>query len=346
MNLSYYLYKYPYKLFWNISNLLGKCDYVAFYCADPLDYEMFLHIVKYLPSIKIIAKNKKVKSYLKNKQIEYISLPAFPKAVIMGRQTPYKFPVKKIIKIGFDHGLYQFKRWTATKYYNWFNVYFVSSQKQVELAKKRGIKTTYAIGYPKLDNAFNGEYNEIYLNELKHKAKISPSKKTVIFTTTWNVAGLSAIDRWIDNLDTISEKYNVLVSVHTWTEEKYKKQLKNNPNIHFIEEYDATPYLMIADALVGDYSSIIGEFCAFNKPIITFKVPESDRTIPEIIELIKTISTQVNYFDELLSVIDKALINPKEKEAERIEANKLLFYKLDGKAGLRAAEKIKELVDL
>lgn len=98
---------------------------------------------------------------------------------------------------------------------------------------------------------------------------------------------------------------------------------------------------MIADVLIGDYSSIIGEFCAFNKPIITFKVPDSERTIPEIQELLKEISLQINDKEELENAIKLSIDNPNDKAANRDRANKILFYALDGQAGIRAAEEIK-----
>ena len=278
------------------------------------------------------------------KNIKYKRLPSFPKAVVMGRQTPFKFPVDKIIKIGFDHGLYQFKRWTSARNYNDFDVYFVSSGEQVKTALSRGINSVKAIGYPKLDNAFNGVYNREFLEKLKAKKGIDQAKKTLIFTTTWNVAGLSAIEKWIDKIELLSVKYNILVTVHTWTMQLYVDKLRSSDKIIFLEDYDVTPYLMISDLLVGDYSSIIGEFCAFDKPIITFKVPDSDRTIPEIQKLLKNISAQVNNFDELKNAIAKSFENPVEKSKQRQEANEILFYELDGQAGQRAADEINRLL--
>jgi hypothetical protein len=340
MVFSYYLYKYPFRILWNLKNFFKKIDLVAFYCADPLDYEMFQHIGRHLPGISIIAKNSKTKNYLDSRGIKYLSMPAFPKVVIMGRHTPYKFPSDQIVKIGFDHGLYQFKRWTSPENYNGFDIYFVSSLKQVETAKSMGIYSTHAIGYPKLDNAFNGIYDVDFIESIKSKNKIDPNKKTILFTTTWDIAGLSAISKWIDKIEELCDEFNVLVTVHTWTKDSYKNKLRSSNRIVFIEEYDATPFLMISDILVGDYSSIIGEFCAFNKPIITFKVPSSDRTIPEIDELIKSISIQVDSFSELKKAIDYSLMNPIEKSDERLKANKILFYKLDGQAGERAATEI------
>jgi CDP-glycerol glycerophosphotransferase (TagB/SpsB family) len=345
MVLSYYIYKYPYRLFWYLAKVLKKNEEMIFYCADPIDYEMFLPIKKFLPEITIIAKNKKSRKYLALRNIKYKRLPSFPKVVIMGRQTPYKFPVDRIIKIGFDHGLYQFKRWTSAKNYNGFDVYFVSSDEQVKTAFSRGINSVKAIGYPKLDPAFNGAYDKEFLEKFKIKIGIDKKKKTLIFTTTWNVAGLSAIEKWIDEIESLSDTYNILVTVHTWTKKVYIDKLRSLNKIFFIEDYNVTPYLMIADLLVGDYSSIIGEFCAFDKPIVTFKVPNSDRTISEIQLLLKSISKQVENFEELEKEIIASLKNPEEKKREREEANKVLFYKLDGQAGKRAADEIKRILD-
>jgi len=345
MVLSYYLYKYPYKIAWYLSKLLFNKKIIAFYCADPLDYEMFLPIAKYLPPVKIIAKNNKTKNYLRSKGIDFINMPVFPDVVIMARQMPYKFPVKSIIKFGFDHGLYQFKRWTAARNYNEFDIYFVSSQEQVFIAKNYGIKSVMAIGYPKNDNAFNGTYNnEKYLEQIRKRLNIDPSKKTILFSTTWNVGGLSKIDKWIDSLELLKQEYNILTTAHTWIDESYKIKLRNIPNTHFLEEYDITPYLILADVLIGDYNSLIGEFCAFDKPIITFKVEPSERTLPDILELLNKISYQVNTFDELVKVIKKVLELPKEKSDERMQANKIFFYALDGLAGKRAADAIMNLL--
>ena len=271
-------------------------------------------------------------------------MPVFPKAVIMGRHAHYKFPVKKITKIGFDHGLYQFKRWTSPKNYNSFDLYLVSSESQVKKAESLGIYSTKAVGYPKLDSAFNGDITDEDLEAIKMKSGINQNKKTIIFTSTWDTDGLSALNRWINKVHTLTEKYNILLTAHTWTAKSKLDKLRKIKNAYFIEDFNITRYLMISDVFIGDYNSLIGEFCAFNKPIITFNVPESERTIPEVIELIRSISIQINNFDEIEPAISHCLNNPNEKSAERKKANDVLFYKLDGRAGERAAKVIKSLL--
>lgn len=345
MVFSYYLYKYPYKITWHLLNLFKLNPKFVFYCADPLDYEMFTPIQKYLPQPKIIAKNKKTREYLDDLGIKYGRMPSFPKVVVMGRHMPYKFPVESIRKIGFDHGLYQFKRWTSPKNYNGFDVYFVSSNDQVKTANSLGITSVKAIGYPKLDKAFSDGYDQKYISNLCSKLGIDSNKKTVLFSTTWDVAGLSAIDKWINEIEALTDEYNILVTVHTWTKDKYKDRLRSMKNVNFIEEFDAAPYLMISDLMVGDYSSILGEFCAFNKPIITFNVPDSDRTIPEVKNLLKQISITINDSSEIRSAIRESFKNPDAKSDARKKANRILFYALDGKAGKRAANEIMKFMD-
>jgi CDP-glycerol glycerophosphotransferase (TagB/SpsB family) len=306
---------------------------------------MFAPIEKHLDlPVTFIAKNSKTRKYFEERGVSYRRYPAFPDVVIMARQTAYKYPVSRIKKVGFDHGLYQFKRWTSTKYYNQFHVYFVSSENQVELAGDRGIGTTVAIGYPKLDQAFDGTYNEESLSKIKEDWGLDPEKPTVIFTSTWSGGGLSALSRWIDQVHTLTGKYNILMTVHTWTDKRDIEKLKNIPTACFLNGSDVVKGLLIADVFVGDASSIIGEFCALDKPIITFRVPESDRSIPAVKELIAGISTQIDEFDEIERAIVHCLTNPGELSPARKKANELIHYRLDGQAGKRAADIIKEVV--
>ncbi len=344
MNIQDYILPLFYKPMWHISKLFKSAKYIGFYCADPLDYNMFQPIKKHLDlPVTYIAKNRKTRKFFKEMNIPYKRYPAYPDVMIMARQTAYKFPHKKIVKIGFDHGLYQFKRWTSSKYYNLFDVYFVSSENQVEVARSRGINTTVAIGYPKLDQAFDGTYDQELLNRIKNDLGLDHKKKTIIFTSTWDVAGLSALTRWIDHVDTLTDKYNILLTAHTWTDPKQLEKLRNINGAVYLDEIDVTKYLLISDVFVGDYNSMIGEFCALDKPLIIFKTPDSDRSIPAVKQLLASIGIQVTDFDEIEAAIERCLANPDELSEARKKANQLMHYKLDGRAGQRAAEIIKKL---
>ena len=211
----------------------------------------------------------------------------------------------------------------------------------MEIAQKNGISSTCAIGFPKLDPAFDGTLNESTLESFRQKAKLDPNRNTVIFTATWDKSGMSAIDHWIGKLHTIADTCNVLVTVHPWMSSHYITRLRRMDNIYFIDEPDALPYLMLADVMIADHSSIIAEFCALNKPIITFKTFQTQRSPNEIRTLLQNISIQIRLFSELQPAIEECLKNPDMKRKQRGAANTLMFdHFFDGKAGKRAADMI------
>jgi CDP-glycerol glycerophosphotransferase (TagB/SpsB family) len=336
MVFSYYLLKYPYKLIWN--SIPQNSKQYLLYCADYLDYIIFNPVQKYLKPVQLLASDTKIKADLYKNGLNSTLYPAFPKAVFMCRHACYKFPEKKILKFGFRHGAYHFKKLTNPDNYNAFDVFFVTSSAEVDLAKKSGIRSCQAIGYPKLDPAFNGTYNQDFLQNFKNAINLDNSKQTVLFTATWDKSGMSAIDKWIKILPLISKSYNVLVTVHPWTSPHYKNHLRSLDQILFIDTPDILPFLMIADLIVGDTSSILAEACALQKTIITFKTGSAKRSLSEIDALIKNISWQIDSENHLLPLINQTIHTPDEKKSERDSANRLMFDNLDGKAGKRAAD--------
>lgn len=337
MVFSYFLLKYPYQFTWEILNLINKRRNTYFYAEELLDYIVFKPVQKYLKNIPVIVKNSEIKNQFKSVSCAESSFFKFPKALIMCRHVCHKFPEKKILKFGFRHGAYHFKKLTDASNYNAFTKYFVTSQSEVDLARKSGIHSTVSIGYPKLDPAFNGEIDNQQLMQLHQSLLFSSTKKTLLFTTTWDKSGMSAIDTWINSLDQLSEIYNIMVTVHPWTSQRYKHQLLANKKIHFINHPDVLPFLMLSDCVIGDTSSILAEACALNKSILTIKTGQTKRSLSEIDELIKSISFQINPKDNLLKNINYAVQNPLELQGQRKSANKIMFDNLDGKAGERAA---------
>lgn len=337
MVLSYYLLKYPYKLLWLYNNSFFKKPSSVFYCSDLLDIIIFNQVQKHLKQIPVIAKNGKVAKILKSNLIDSEIYPSYPKAVIMCRHACHKFPEKKILKFGFRHGAYHFKKFSNPQNYNAFTNFFVTSPYEVELAKEIGIHTCISIGYPKLDPAFDGTYDNDFLYSIKQSLNLNNDLPILIFTATWDKSGMSAIDQWIYNLSLLTKNYNVLVTVHPWTSKKYIEILENSPLIHYIKSADIVPYLMISDCIIGDTSSIIAEACALDKSIITFVVPNAKRSLKEIEELINNISWKVSNFQDLIHLLPYAIHNANEKSIQRKNANQIMFHALDGKAGLRAA---------
>jgi len=344
MVLTYYIVKIPYKIVWNFLNLIKKRTDIVFYCANDLDLEIFKNVQRHLNPIPIVAKNRKLQKKLLEEGIKARVMPVFPKGVIMCRQACYLFPESKIVKIGISHGAYHFKPFANVKGHNMFNQFHFTSSKEVEEAQAIGITSGIGVGFPKMDDAFNGTYSKEMLDRLRAELNLDENKKTVLFSATWDRSQMSAVHKWHNQLVNFTRKYNVLVTLHIWTSEKYKRVIKNTPGVKYIETQDIVPYVMISDICVGDTSSILSEMCALYKPIVTFKVPVVKRTVPEVREIIKSISFQIEKANELNEILEYAYQNAQQKRMEQEIANKRMFETLDGRAGERVANKIVELL--
>ena len=342
MNVSYYVIYWPYRITWSILKLFRKKKSIIFYCGSHTDYAVIKPLYKYFPEAKIVAKNRKVQKALKEYGITSSLYPSFPDVLVMPRHVARKFPEPRMKKVGLRHGAYHFKDFVEAERYNAFDIYFVTSIREVELALKRGITSAQAIGFPKLDPAFNGCITEEVLEQYREKIGLDNKQPVVIFATTWNKAGTSAINRWIDHLSELTLDYQVLVTVHQWTTKDYIKKLENTPDIIYIKDKDIIPYLMLADVMVCDKSSIIAEFCALDKPIVTFSVPDGRRPSIEVNTMLTEISIQVDTYEEMKEALKEAVLNPDKLAAQRKKYNKIMFDKLDGKAGFRAASIIRE----
>jgi CDP-glycerol glycerophosphotransferase (TagB/SpsB family) len=343
MVLSYYLNYIPYWKTWMLLRLFRKQKQGCFYCGDLLDLEIFAPVQKYLQPLPIVAKNRKVQAQLEAKGIKAKVMPVFPDYVVMTRHAAWKFPVKQIRKVGLRHGPYHFKQFTDAKNYNMFNLFVMTSPEDVRIGTKIGIRSALGIGYPKLDSAFDGTYSPQFLQELKLKHNLTNIKPTVLLSATWEDSGMSALDRWAGRLSELTEKYNILVTLHPWCKKESRDIIRNTSGVILLEELNLTPWIMLADVCIGDTSSVLAEFSALNKPIITFKVDTAKRLTEEIISLISSFTLQINTFEELKPALREALRNDKLAYA-RAEANKVMFNNLDGTAGLKTASAIVKLI--
>lgn len=343
MNLSHFLLKYPYKITWYLIKKFRNTQQIDFLCGNIVDYICFKNVHEFLPEVRIVARNKKVKNELLEYGINAVQYPTYPDVIIMARHLTRKYPHNKIKKVGMRHGAYHFKDFINKDKYNAFDKFFVTSSSEVEDALEKGITSAVAVGFPKIDPVFNGKESEVISNANK-LLKLDNKKSTIIFTATWDKKGYAAVDKWYDRLDELTQDYNVLVTVHTWTSKKVIDKIKQTKGVFYIEDKDILPYLVVADLMIGDTSSIIGEFCALDKPIITFKIPLVGRITENTKTLLEDISFRVETFDELKGMLPKALEEKHLHKKQREHYNKIMFDELDGKASQRAAKEIREFI--
>lgn len=344
MVLSGILLKLPYTLVWHIVRLFRRNPRIVFHCAEVMDWNCFAPIVPHLPETRIVSPRGNVRNYLREIGIVAHRMPAFPRAVIMCRHATHKYPCASIVKIGLRHGPYHFKRMTSAANYNQFDLYLFSSPADLAAAQAIGVTVGAPAGFPRLDPALDGTISPARLDELRESLQLDPAKPTLLFTATWDASGMSAVGKWYDRLELLAAQYNILVTVHPWTDAGIIARLRGTPAIHYLENQDLLPFIMLADICIGDQSSLLAECSALDKPIISFHTPSARRSLPEIEALMQLISLRIMEIDELQPAIQKLLADPLVLSEGRRQANAVMFDALDGKAAQRAAAMINKLL--
>jgi CDP-glycerol glycerophosphotransferase (TagB/SpsB family) len=291
MVFSELLLTIPYNLGLLLTTLLKRREEIGFYCHEIEDFYVLENLINRFENPTIIAKNRSIKDKIPSR-FNIKLIPSFPKVVIMARHSLHKFPSPFITKIGLRHGPYHFKRFISPVKYNRFNLFLFTSPKEVDEAKGIGIKSGCYGGYPKLDS-----YRR-YLGEVDDR------KRTILFSATYTKSGVSCLDRWIDRVEELSDRYEIYVTIHPFNDQSYRERLRSIRSITFIESGDLIPYLKKADILVSDSSSIIGEFIYQLKPVILFNTPLKDRFDPSVYKSIRGFGYIIDQFDEINSVLD------------------------------------------
>ncbi|WP_223548211.1 CDP-glycerol glycerophosphotransferase family protein [Aestuariivivens sp. NBU2969] len=184
-------------------------------------------------------------------------------------------------------------------------------------------------GWPKLD--IYGIDKSKYVDYKKELLKELGAKKVILYAPTFSpklTSGpflLKEIKALAKNQDyAILFKFHPLMSPE-WIE-KYKALADSIPNIHYQEEKNIVKFLLIADILISDTSSVVYEFMLLDKPVITFN------SISKHIYWENTES-----FNDLIPLVDKNLNeDPFAKSREYI--CKQYHPYSDGKSALRMVD--------
>lgn len=340
MPLSSYLYTLPYRIFWHWSRYRNRLIPCVIYCAEPLDYTILEPVVRHLKKPCVyVAKNRRTAAYLHQKGIRALRMPVFPEMVLMARHSTWKFPVPTIRKYGFRHGPYHFKTFTSVRNYRPFTLYFLTSPTEATEARKMGLDNVVPAGYPKLDPAFDGSWTEEKL-QIFRKEKLNDSKKSILlFSATWEKSGMSAVKRWYRRLKELTADYMVCVTLHPWVSRDVFLTIKNTPDVFLVGTDDLLPLMMLADCTISDTSSIIGEFIALDKRIITFRTGSAERKPHSLDAMLDKAGYRVDSFDDLKQTLKRYLTSEDPYTHNRRLLREQLFCNL-GTAGKWAAARL------
>lgn len=141
-----------------------------------------------------------------------------------------------------------------------------------------------------------------YFDESNHLPELNQDKKTILFSSTFSPRLTKAPQLREKILElSLTGKYHWYVTFHPKMNREIVNSYKEiqHEYLSFIETDDLAPYLLQADLMLCDFSSIITDFLVLQKPVITFGNPDF---IPGL--------TNVNTLEDLSPSIEYAIAKP------------------------------------
>jgi len=189
---------------------------------------------------------------------------------------------------------------------------------------------------------------------------MDPARTTILYAPTWtrfsslNLMGEDVVRRLIE------AGYRVLVKLHElslnplfinsggvdWI--RRLQPLLAAGDGHLIQSSDASPWLVAADALITDHSSIGFEYMLVDRPLIRINVPElisATHISTEYVDLMVAASTTVHTATEAVAAVDRGVANPAQGSTARRAVAAELFHDA-GRATDRAVAELYELIEL
>ncbi|NOR44555.1 MAG: hypothetical protein GQ534_03135 [Candidatus Delongbacteria bacterium] len=218
---------------------------------------------------------------------------------------------------------------------HFFDVYLTSgpvvTEKFEALRKKYGYFLVRETGWAKMD------YIMKYPSEnIRGKYEFPAYKKIILYAPTFSKKMQSA-DALTEIIPSIIKDDEIwLIKFHEFMDKSVIQNIKelNDTRIVLLGTHDITPYLYIADVMISDTSSVIYEFMALDKPVITFKtMARKDKGI------------DISSAGELRLTLDRILVNPEEHSEIRKKHMDEVNPYLDGNISsniFKTLEKIKE----
>ena len=257
-----------------------------------------------------------------------LSLQLFKSDVIFvpGNEVPYYL---RGVKVQIFHGLAGEKK-GHFRIRHYFDLYLTQgpyfTQRFNQLKEKHRNFEVMQTGWPKLDG-YGLQKNE-YHSEKKELLEKHKTNKVVLYAPTFSPSLTSAPDLFEEIRDLATDTgLLVMIKFHDLMSSDlistYKTLSKIHKNILFIEEKNIVKFLILADILISDTSSVIYEFLLLNKPAISFK----------------TIATHIKWenLTEKGLLKNSVLKNLKTDsfEKERLELNAQYHPYQDGKSAQR-----------
>jgi hypothetical protein len=213
------------------------------------------------------------------------------------------------------------------------------------------------VGFPKIDDLVNGRWSAA---AVRSELGLDPALETILYAPTFapasslHLAGEAIIEALL------STGRNVIVKLHDRSMVPHPKYTANidwparlgkfagRAKYAFATGAHAGPYLVAADLMITDHSTIGFEFGLLDRPIVIFDAPdllEHARINPEKWLQLRGMADIARTAGDLPAVVTRALAAPQRHAAARRTTSQALFAHA-GRSTERALEVVYELLEL
>jgi glycosyltransferase involved in cell wall biosynthesis len=213
------------------------------------------------------------------------------------------------------------------------------------------------VGFPKIDCLVDGSLDA---GAIKAALGFRHDWPTVLYAPTWSpesslhVMGEAVIRTLVD------ARFNVLVKLHDRSYDLTRRAsagidwmarlsvLANDERVRIVRDPYASRYLVAADALVTDHSSIGFEYALLDRPIVVIDTPtllERARINPDKVRMLRSAAEVITSPADLEQAIVSQLADRRAHAAERAHMADTMFYR-PGTATDRAISVIYDAIGL
>jgi len=213
------------------------------------------------------------------------------------------------------------------------------------------------VGMPKSDCLVDGTLRR---DDVLEAHGLNPASTTVLYAPTWtrfsslNVMGEELLRRLVDT------GFTVLVKLH---DNSLNRNFESSGGVDWVGRLapilakgqgrlitsgDASPWLVAADVLITDHSSVGFEYLLLDRPLVRVAMPELIRhaDIPDdYVQLLASASTTVETASEVVTAVTEVVSRPALLSDVRRRLATELFHE-PGRATHRAVAELYTLMDL
>lgn len=243
----------------------------------------------------------------------------------------------------------------------WDRLFFINERRLRHFidsgAIDEGSEAARLIGMPKLDCLVDGSLQR---DDLLSSMGIDPARRTVLYAPTWSPHS-SVVSMGEELVKRLGEAgYAVIVKLHDRSRDL---QFVNSGGVDWgarlepvlqtfggvlAKGHNSSPYLVAADVMITDHSSVGFEYLLLDRPLIRIHVPELIKNTdiePSYVDLLASAATSVTNVEEAMAAVERGFLNARENSETRVAVANEMFYK-PGTATDRAVKELYDLMEL